>query len=96
MYEGKFRCPLCGEEAKVRGKVINPSRLAFEIEARCGGCGARYYHRDADLPWWAPLSRVLQEEIVQKNLPEGEAGNQFVRLVADALAEAIRQSEATG
>ena len=90
MYEKKFRCPVCGEEATVTGKVLNPSRLTFEIEARCGGCGARYYKRDADLPWWAPLERVMQLERVEKNLPEGEVGNQFVRLAADTLAEAIR------
>ena len=91
MYKARFRCPVCDAEAAVTGKVLNPSRLAFEIEARCHGCGARYYERDADLPWWAPLSRVLQEEIVQKNLPESEAGDRFVRMAADALAEAIRQ-----
>jgi C4-type Zn-finger protein len=96
MYEAKFRCPVCGEEATVKGKVLNPSRLAFEIEAYCPSCRTRYYQRDADLPWWAPLSRVLQEEIVQKNLPEGEAGDRFVRMAADALAETIMQSEATG
>jgi hypothetical protein len=89
MYTAKFRCPICNAEAVVTGKVLNPSRLTFEINASCDVCGARYYKRDADLPWWAPLSRVLQEEIVQKNLPEGEAGDRFVRMAADALAEVI-------
>jgi hypothetical protein len=90
MYKARFQCPVCRAEATVTGKVLNPSRLAFEIEARCGGCGARYYKRDADLPWWAPPERVAQMERVEKNLPEGEAGDQFVRLAADALAEVIR------
>jgi hypothetical protein len=89
MYKARFRCPVCGEEATVMGNVLNPSRLVFEIEARCGGCGARYYKRDADLPWWAPPERVAQMERVEKNLPNSEAGNQFVRLAADALAEVI-------
>jgi hypothetical protein len=90
MDEAKFRCPVCNAEATVTGKVLNPSRLAFEIEAYCPSCRTRYYHRDADLPWWAPPERVAQMERVEKNLPEGEAGDQFVRLAADALAEAIR------
>jgi hypothetical protein len=90
MYEAKFPCPVCGEEATVRGKVLNPSRLTFEINASCDVCGARYYKRDADLPWWAPPERVAQMERVEKNLPNSEVGNQFVRLDADALAEAIR------
>jgi hypothetical protein len=89
MYKARFQCPVCRAEATVTGKVLNPSRLAFEIEARCGGCGARYYKRDADLPWWAPPERVAQMERVEKNLPNSEAGNQFVRLAADALAKAI-------
>jgi hypothetical protein len=91
MYTAKFRCPICDAEATVMGNVLNPSRLVFEIEARCGGCGARYYKRDADLPWWAPLSRVIEEERVEKYLPEGEAGNRFVRMAADALAEAMKR-----
>jgi hypothetical protein len=91
MYKAKFRCPVCDAEATVTGKVLNPSRLAFEIEAYCPKCFTRYYQRDADLPWWAPPERVALAERVEKNLPNSEAGDQFVRLAADALAEAIRQ-----
>jgi ribosomal protein L37AE/L43A len=83
MYEAKFRCPVCGEEATVKGKALNPSRLAFEIEAYCPKCFTRYYQRDAESSWKPPAR-------VEKNLPNSEAGNQFVRLAADALAEAIR------
>jgi len=89
-YRSHFRCPICKAEATVTGKVINPVNLAFEVEAICQ-CGARYYRRDADLPWWAPLKRVEEETRIEKNLPEGDLGHEFVRRAADALADAIRR-----